>query len=202
MLGESEFLNSTLFSMYLMPLLIFFARIMDVSIGTVRLIFVARGMRVLAPVLGFFEILIWIVAIGQIMENLNAWYYYIAYAGGFASGTWVGIWIEDKLAIGMVSIRVITRSKADELEAALRENNFAVTTIMGEGSKGPAHIIYLLVDRRLLGSVVRSIKRYNPRAFYVVEDVRFVKEGTFPAQAQHKAVKGLKKRSLMYQKRK
>ncbi len=202
MFGESAFLNSTLFSMYLMPLLIFVARIMDVSIGTVRLIFVARGMRVLAPLLGFFEILIWILAIGQIMENLNAWYYYVAYAGGFAAGTWVGIWIEDKLAIGVVSIRVITRNKADELEAALRENNFAVTTIMGEGSKGPAHIIYLLVDRRLLGSVVRSIKRYNPQAFYVVEDVRFVKEGTFPAHAQHKAVKGLKKRSLMYQKRK
>ena len=172
--------DSTLFSLVLLPIAIFFARIMDVSIGTIRVIFVSRGMRAVAPILGFFEVLIWIIAVGQIMKNLNEWYYYVAYASGFAAGTWVGIWIESKLAIGMVILRIITKSDASELAAKLRDMNYGITSVDAEGARGPVKILFMLVPRHDLNGIIRVIKEYNPNAFYSVEDVRFAREGIFP----------------------
>ncbi|MCB2212974.1 DUF2179 domain-containing protein [bacterium] len=172
--------DSTLFTMVILPLLIFLARVVDVSIGTVRLIFIARGMKLLAPILGFVEVLVWIVAIGQIMQNLTAPIYYIAYAGGFAAGTFVGMQIEQRLALGIVSLRIITRRDATELIDVLREKNYGVTNVLGEGSTGPVNVIYTLVKRIRLGELIELIKHYNPNAFYIVEDIRFAQEGVFP----------------------
>ena len=183
MFAESGFLDSNLFAWVVLPLLIFVSRILDVSIGTLRVIFVARGMKYIAPFLGFFEVLIWLVAIGQIMQNLTAPIYYIAYAGGFAAGTFIGIWIEGKLAIGVVSLRIITRSGADELIGALRESHFGVTSIDAEGATGPVKIIYMLLWRQDLDKAISFVKHFNPNAFYSVEDIRFVREGVF-AQRQ------------------
>ncbi|MFH0882102.1 MAG: DUF2179 domain-containing protein [bacterium] len=171
---------NTLFSLVLLPVAIFFARIMDVSIGTIRVIFVSRGMRVVAPILGFFEVLIWIIAVGQIMKNLNEWYYYVAYASGFAAGTWVGIWIEGKLAVGMVILRIITHTDATELTSRLRELNYGLTGVDAEGARGPVKILFMLLPRHDLKAIIKQIQSYNPNAFYSVEDVRFVREGIFP----------------------
>lgn len=179
MFAESGFLDSNLFAYVVLPLLIFLSRIFDVSIGTIRVIFVARGMRYVAPILGFFEVLIWLVAIGQIMQNLTAPIYYVAYAGGFAAGTFVGIWIESKLAIGVVSLRVITRSDATELIDALRDGQFGVTSLDAQGATGPVKIIFMLLWRQDLDRAISFIKQYNPNAFYSVEDIRFVREGVF-----------------------
>ena len=172
--------DSTLFSLVLLPAAIFFARIMDVSLGTIRVIFVSRGMRAVAPILGFFEVLIWIIAVGQIMKNLNEWYYYVAYASGFAAGTWVGIWIESKLAIGMVILRIITKSDATDLANRLRELNYGLTSVDAEGARGPVKILFMLVPRHDLKGIIKTIKEHNPNAFYSVEDVRFAREGIFP----------------------
>ncbi len=172
--------DSTLFTMVILPILIFLARVVDVSIGTIRVIFIARGMKALAPLLGFVEVLVWIVAIGQIMQNLTAPIYYIAYAGGFAAGTFVGMQIEQRLALGIVSVRIITRQDATELINALREKNYGVTSVLGEGSTGPVSVIYTLVKRIRLGDLIDVIKHYNPNAFYIVEDIRFAQEGVFP----------------------
>jgi uncharacterized protein YebE (UPF0316 family) len=172
--------GNALFSLVLLPVAIFFARIMDVSIGTVRVIFVSRGMRAIAPILGFFEVLIWIIAVGQIMKNLNEWYYYVAYASGFAAGTWVGIWIESKLAVGMVILRIITHTDATELTGRLRELNYGLTSVDAEGARGPVKILFMLLPRHDLNEIIRLIQSYNPNAFYSVEDVRFVREGIFP----------------------
>ncbi len=180
--------GSTLFSLVLLPAAIFFARIMDVSIGTIRVIFVSRGMRAVAPILGFFEVLIWIVAVGQIMKNLNEWYYYVAYAGGFAAGTWVGIWIESKLAIGMVILRIITHTDATELANKLRELNYGLTSVDAEGARGPVKILFMLLQRHDLEGVVQLIHAYNPNAFYSAEDVRFVREGVFPPSVHRVAL--------------
>lgn len=183
MAPESTFMDSNLFAFVILPLLIFCSRILDVGIGTLRVIFVARGMKYLAPVLGFFEVMIWLIAIGQIMQNLTAPIYYIAYAGGFSAGTFIGIWIEGKLAIGVVSLRVITRSDATELIGAFRESQFGVTSIDAEGATGPVKIIYMLLWRQDLEKAISFVKHYNPNAFYSVEDIRFVREGVF-AQKQ------------------
>ncbi len=107
--------TSSIFSWVVLPLLIFFARVLDCSIGTLRIIFIARSKKLLVPLLGFIEILIWLVAIRQIMENLTNVFYYIAYAGGFAMGNFVGICIEEKLAMGKLIFRIITQNNDNAL---------------------------------------------------------------------------------------
>ena len=121
--------NSELFKWIILPLLIFCARIFDVSLGTLRVIFISRGMRVFAAFVGFVEILIWLLAIGQIMKNLTNVVCYIAYAGGFAMGTFVGIYVVEKLTLGVVLIRVITRKDASELITFLHTENYGITSI-------------------------------------------------------------------------
>ncbi len=103
------FLDSGLFGLFVLPLLIFIARVTDVTFDTMRIIFISKGEKYLPPLLGFFEIMIWLFAIGQVMQNLTNIVYYIAYAAGFATGNFVGIIIEDKMAIGKLVVRIITR---------------------------------------------------------------------------------------------
>ena len=107
-MNDALFFNPEIFTWVIMPLLIIFARICDVSLGTIRIISIARGYKLIAPLLGFFEILIWLLAIKQIMQNLTNIFYYVAYSGGFAAGTFIGIYIEEKLAMGIFLIRIIT----------------------------------------------------------------------------------------------
>ena len=168
-------------SIILIPVLIFCARILDVSIGTIRIIFIARGMRKLSAVLGFFEVLIWLVAIVQIMNNLNSPIHYIAYAGGFAMGNFVGISIEDRLSMGNVMIRVVTRKDSAELVKFFNQHKYGITVVDAEGSTGPVKIIFTVVRRKNIQKVVGIIKQFNPNAFYTIEDIRFVKEeNTYP----------------------
>jgi len=177
-----EFVDSHLFAYGVLPLLILLARVMDVTLGTLRIIFVARGLKVLAPILGFFEVVIWLLAIGQVMQNLTNVIHYLAYGLGFALGNYVGIRIEEKLAMGLIIVRVITRRDAGELIAYLRGADYGVTVVDAEGSSGPVHILFMLLKRSDLAKVVEAINRYNPRAFYSVEDVRQVREGIFPTR--------------------
>ncbi|MDD3642013.1 MAG: DUF2179 domain-containing protein [Candidatus Krumholzibacteria bacterium] len=177
-----DFLDSNLFQWVLLPLLIFTARIVDVSMQTVRIVFVSRGHRVLAPLIGFFEVMIWLAAIGQIMRNLDNVLCYVAYGGGFAAGTWIGMLLEEKLAIGTCLVRVITQRDATALIAALRAADYGVTHIPAEGMKGKVSIVYTVIRRNCLPDVVRIIEEFNPRAFYTIETVRSVREGVFPLQ--------------------
>jgi len=171
--------HSELFTWVILPLLIFTARIFDVTIGTIRIIFVARGNKFVAPLLGFFEVLIWLLAIGQIMRNLNNALCYVAYAGGFATGNFVGIWLEERLAIGKLVIRIITQKNASQLIAALRRKGFGTTTIDAEGSKGKVNIVFTFINRKDLQKVIDVISKFNPRAFYSIEGTRDVKSGIF-----------------------
>jgi len=170
-----EFFNTPVFDYVLLPLFIFVLRIFDVSLDTLRIIFMTKGYRNLAPVIGFFEVLIWIVAITRIMQNLDNWISYVAYAAGFATGNYVGMLIDEKLAIGYEMIRVITRVNAGEnLVKALRKGGFGVTTIKAEGMNGEVGIIYIIVNRKNQAGAVELIKRHNPGAFFTVENIHFV----------------------------
>ena len=164
----------------ILPLLIFLARICDVTLGTIRLIFVARGFKYLAPLIGFFEILIWILAIGQIMQNLSNPICYLAYAGGFASGNYIGIVIAEKMSLGIVLVRVVTQKEAHRLVERLRAHDYGVTTVDGQGAGGAVQVIFTIVPRREVETVVTLVKEFNPRAFYSIEEVGFVEEGVFP----------------------
>ena len=168
----------------ILPLLIFTARICDVSLGTIRVIFVARGYRYLAPILGFFEISIWLLAIGQIMRDLDNIVTYFAYAGGFATGTFVGMWLEDKLSIGTVMIRMVTTQDATELIHLLKAEHIGLTTINAMGGMGPVQIILTIVHRTSVPHVVALMKQFDPHAFYTIEDVRFAAEGIFPGRGE------------------
>jgi uncharacterized protein YebE (UPF0316 family) len=176
---ETSFLNSDLFSYLLMPLLIFLARICDVSIGTMRIIFVSKGKRNIAPVLGFFEVLIWIIAISKIMQNLDNYINYFAYAAGFASGNFVGMIIEEKLAVGIQMIRIFSNERGSELVQSLNMKGYGTTVVEAQGSREKVHLIFTIVQRNELPKVLEIINRFNPKAFYTVEDVRAVKEGIF-----------------------
>jgi uncharacterized protein YebE (UPF0316 family) len=154
--------------------MIFFARVCDVSLGTIRIIFISKGIKYLAPLIGFFEILIWLLAIGQIMQNLTNVYYYLFYAGGFATGNLIGIMLDEKLSIGTVSIRIITRRNADNLIEALRKKHIRITLVDAEGANGPVKILFSIVKRQNVQKVIRTVKKYNPNAFYSIEDIRQV----------------------------
>jgi len=175
-----SFIDSELFKWVVLPLLIVIARVIDVSIGTIRIVFVSRGHRIIAPILGFFEVLIWLLAIGQIMRNISNFMCYIAYGTGFALGTYMGLLIEEKLALGVLLVRIITQKDAGDLIEALRKANYGVTSVPASGTRGRADIIFTVIKRSAVDDVLRIINRFNPRAFYSIENVKEVREGIFP----------------------
>jgi uncharacterized protein YebE (UPF0316 family) len=162
-----------------MPILIFLARICDVSIGTMRIIFVSKGKRNIAPILGFFEVLIWITAISKIMENLDHYINFIAYAAGFATGNFVGMIIEEKLAMGILMVRVFAYEKGNEMVRSLNEQGFGATVVEAHGARERIDLIYSIVKRNELSNVLSIITNLNPKAFYTIEDVKAVNEGIF-----------------------
>ena len=169
-----DFMNSPHFLYLVLPLLIFLARIMDVSIGTMRVIFVSRGFKKLAVLCGFFEVFIWIIAITQIMKNLDNVLTYFAYAAGFATGNYVGMVIEEKIALGRVMIRIITPNDVSQLQEYLKNNNYGLTNVQGTGIYSTVNILFTVVPRQEVKDIVSRIKEFNPRAFYTIEDIRFV----------------------------
>lgn len=177
-----EFLNSPVLTWVVLPALIFLARVCDVSLGTIRVIFVARGMRHLAPLVGFFEILIWLMAIGQIFSNLNNPACYLAYAAGFAAGNFVGIAIVDRLHLGKVILRIITDRPAYDIIARLTAENIGLTTVDASGAEGPVKLVFSVIERADLPRVINMVREFHPHAFFTVEDVRFASEGIFPVR--------------------
>lgn len=171
--------DSSLFTWVILPVLIFLARISDQSIGTVRLIFLSKGYKHLAPFLGFFEVIIWLVTVGQIMQHLDNVLCYIAYGAGFATGNYIGMVIEEKLSIGNVLIRIIPRKDSLDLIKFLRENNYGVTSVEADGAKGRVDIVFTIIKRKDIDHVVSIINEFNPAAFYTIEDIKAIKEGIF-----------------------
>ena len=162
------------FDYIVLPILIMLARIVDVSLDTIRVIMVAKGYRKFAPFVGFFQSLIWLITITRIMANLDNWLTYIGYSAGFGLGTYVGMRLEGKLALGYELVRVITKADAGKLIHALREKGYPVTAVEGEGREGKVGILFVILKRKVIREVVEVIKKYNPNAFYTIEDMRFV----------------------------
>jgi len=169
------FENETLV-LWLIPFLIFLSRVVDVSIGTIRIIFISRGWKLISAGLGFIEVFIWVVAISQIMKNLDNMWAYFAYAAGFSCGTYVGMLIEEKIAVGTVLFQVITKKPATKLIQELRESDAKLTSVRASGDDGPVDILYVVVKRKKAHKIYLLIKKYHPRAFLSVEDIRVVQE--------------------------
>lgn len=176
-----EFLHSIgighgVFSYLIMPLLIFFARVCDVSINTLRIMFVLNGKKTIAPILGFFEALIWLLAIGQIIQNIDNPLSYLAYAGGFAAGTYIGMVIEEKLALGRVLVRVITAEPMPALLDFMKERNYRFTSVGAEGRYGKVNLLFTVMKREVLKEFIEKVKSSNDKAFYTIESVKRISE--------------------------
>lgn len=173
---EIAFMDSNLFNYLVLPVMIFCARILDVSLDTIRIVMVAKGEKRIAPLLGFFEILIWLIAISTIMKHLDNWMCYVFYAGGFATGNYIGIRIEERLAVGIVQLQIITSKESNELINALKKAGYRFTHHIAEGgaTSKSVNVIYSIVRRNDLEKVAGIIRDINPDAFYSIGDVRFV----------------------------
>ncbi len=182
------FSEAWIFTWVILPILIFIARIMDQTIGTLRLIFISKGMKNIAPVLGFFEVIIWLLAIGQIMQHLDNWLCYIAYGAGFAMGNYIGILIEEKLSLGTSIIRVVLPNESPELIAALKTQNFGLTILDAEGAVGKVKILFSIIRRKQTPAFLNLLHEYNPSAFYTIEEVKEAREGVFQANARKRSL--------------
>ncbi|MDD2635879.1 MAG: DUF2179 domain-containing protein [Bacteroidales bacterium] len=168
-----------MFAYVWLPLMIFVARICDVTIGTLRIILVSKGHKGLAPLLGFVEVFIWIIAMGQIMGNLDNFICYLFYAAGFAAGNYIGMLVEERIALGIVGLRVITAKPADLLIEILTEKGYGLTNMSANGTQGPVSVLFMTVSRKKLNNLIKLVNEYNAGAFYTVEDIRLVNKGVF-----------------------
>ncbi len=180
----AQFFDSETFMYIVLPLLIFIFRIVDQSIGTLRLIFAAKGLKKLAPAFAFFESFIWLVAIGQIMKHLDNIYCYVAFAAGYAAGNYFGILLEEKLSIGTVVIRVIPKKDTTELIRHLRADNYGVTVVPVDGMMGPTKMLFTTIRRKEAPRVIEIIREHNPTAFYTIDEVKVVSGGYFDSKGK------------------
>jgi uncharacterized protein YebE (UPF0316 family) len=165
-----------------LALAIFVARIMDVSLGTVRTIVVFRGRRLLAAAIGFVEIVIWVLAAGQVLKNLDAWYLIVAYAGGFGAGNYIGIWLEAKLAIGREMVSAISFRADGGLARLLRERGFRAIDVDADMGRGPpVDLVITVTRRRRVPELLHTILEADPEAQYSISDIKMAHEGFDPA---------------------
>lgn len=164
---------------WLLPLVIFFGRICDVTLGTLRIIFVSKGERKKAPIVGFFEVFIWVVIISQIFSHANDIIAYLAYAAGYAAGNYVGILVENKIAFGFQLFRVYTKKSGTELTKLLNKNGFGSTLLKGEGAVSGVDIIETVISRKAEKKVTEIIDEFDPDAFRMVVDIRSKQKGIF-----------------------
>jgi uncharacterized protein YebE (UPF0316 family) len=181
--------GGSLYDWVIFPVLIFSCRVCDVSLATLRSVLSSRGKKKIVPFIGFFEVLLWLVAVSQILRNLSNVPSYLAWASGYATGIYVGLWIEEKLAIGTQVIRIITPEDGQAMAEALRAEQYGVTIMEGMGGRGPVQLLFTVVKRKEVTHVVEVVQSIHPGAFYSVEDCR--------TASQVRYSKGKRKRILL-----
>jgi uncharacterized protein YebE (UPF0316 family) len=179
-----NFLDSLLFTWVILPILIFLARICDVSLDTMRIIMIGRGRKLYTALIGFVEVCIWLLVARQVILRLPNLLCFFAYAGGFAMGNFVGMWIEERAAVGAQIIRIIVTDGGEALGESLRAHGHGVTIFSAQGAKGPVCVIHSVLKRSEVKRVSALIKELDPKAFFTIEDVKHVNEGVFPANLE------------------
>jgi uncharacterized protein YebE (UPF0316 family) len=176
----ASLVSTTWLGVPILPLFVFVAEIAVVTLCTMRTIFIARGRKFLAPLLGLFEVSIWLFAIGQVMQNLSDLRCYVAFAGGFTFGNYLGILLEKKLAMGNLVVNVISRRDAAMLIESLKLAKYGVTAIGAQGATGPVQVVTTVIKRKELNNVLSLIKQFDAKAFYSVNDIQAAASGIFP----------------------
>ncbi|NLM43798.1 MAG: DUF2179 domain-containing protein [Clostridiales bacterium] len=160
-------------------LLIFLARISDVSIGTLRTILLVKGNRKIAAFLGFFEVLIYLIVLSNVVGNLNKPILIVAYCLGYASGNLVGGKIEERLSLGRVSAVIMLKGSYEEIVKVLRNEGFGVTIFKGMGLDGESYMLNVILERRQIQKLNKVVYKLNPHAFITITDVRSSAGGHF-----------------------
>lgn len=158
-------------------LLIFCLRVTDVSMGTVRTIMIMRGMRKWAALIGFVEVSIWVVAISRVIGNLDTVWTVVGYSGGFATGTLLGMWIENKLALGYADLRIVSTSSGPEITQMIRQAGYGATQLQAEGQSGPVYMTSVVAPRKQVADIIRLVNKVDATAFVTVEEARHVVRG-------------------------
>ncbi len=174
------------------PLIIFCLRIFDVSFSTMRIILSVRNARWIVPILAFFEVAIWLTAAGNAIRHLSSPLHVLGYTTGFAAGTWVGLWIEQKLAFGWASLQVVSRDAGAELAARLRDRGFGVTELSAQADDNRVDVLQAILKRRAIPTAIAIIERSDPDAFGMVDQPHVVRAGWLltpePAPVRGRAV--------------
>ena len=167
-----DIFHGSFYDWVIFPLIIFVARMTDVTLGTLRSVLASKGKKKIVPFIGFFEVLIWLLAISSILNNLHNFASYFAWAGGYATGIYLGLVIEEKLAIGNQVMRIITQHDCEDLIEHIKRANFGLTVLNGQGARGPVKLIFIVLKRKEVDNIINLIDIYNPNAFYSVEDIK------------------------------
>jgi uncharacterized protein YebE (UPF0316 family) len=182
------------FNPYWLIPIIFFARVVDVSLGTFRFIMVIRGHRMVATAVGFIESMVWITAVGGVIANLDQWYLIVAYAAGYATGNWVGIWLESRAAIGTELVRAISKNSENLLAETLRQAGYRPVRLAGStGNANPVEVILVVVRRRKVPELVQIIHEADPEAVYTVSDIKTVHDSDPALQSSYKSMSWARK---------
>jgi uncharacterized protein YebE (UPF0316 family) len=161
----------------LLPVVIFFLRVTDMSLDTLRVLFVIRGRKPLAWILGFCQSSLWVVAITSVLANLGNLWNVAAYAAGYATGTVVGMMLEERLAIGYSHIQIMSSRRGSAIVDALRLDGHAATEFPARGKDGTVSVISTTVRRRHIPRIRRQVDEIDPDAFVTVEDIRPLHRG-------------------------
>lgn len=156
----------------LIPLIIFLSRATDTSLGTMRQVFLSKGQHSAMRIVGFFEVLIWITAASQLLQNFTSWVCYLAWAGGFTVGGFIGFAIERRLAIGQQLMRIISDRPVEAFLAALSQNGQGYTVLDGQGAKGPVKMIFIAMNRADIAIIDRLISQHIPGVFHTIDDIQ------------------------------
>lgn len=174
---------------WVLPIVIFFGRICDVSLGTLRIIFVSKGEKNIAPLIGFVEVFIWVLIIAQVLSRANDLISYISYAGGYAAGTYIGLSIESKIGFGYISYRIFTVKNGQDLVKILSEAGYGATMMHGTGSKTEIDIVETTISRKAGKKVEQIVYDFDPDCFYLIEDVRSKQRGIFTPRQSMRQMK-------------
>lgn len=164
---------------FLTLLAIFFAKIAHVSLGTIRIIYLTRGQSISAAIIGFFEVIIYLVALSLVLQNIDQWSNILVYGLGFAAGNVVGSKIEEKIAVGFVHVQIVTVKNCGTLEESLREEGYGVTSMPCYGREGAHTTLQVLLKRKELPDLLKKMKTFDPDAFISIFDTRKIMGGYF-----------------------
>lgn len=157
--------------------LIFVLRVIGVTLATVRVLIMTRGKKLLAASIGFFEVLVYALAIGYVVQNLSNVWNLLGYSLGFAVGTLVGMWLEERMALGYASVRIVSKYKGHAVADAIRDAGYGATLEWGQGRNGAVGLVVVTVRRKEVDTVCALADEVDPSAFVTVEEPRTIRQG-------------------------